>query len=134
MVSAQGIWSAYEKNASPPYLQGKKDPDMIQSSPSDRHHYMVVAHPCESSLNPVVREVLHFAHSHGHTPYEVQNPSRSEIINDGSREQRTGQHTNDEFERPAAIGCVDLGSVGTTAGLWICGLLLPSVEAGDIDP
>ena len=48
--------------------------------------------------------------------------------------QRVEQHTNDELDRSATIGCVDLGSADTTAGLRIRELLLPLVEAAEIVP
>ena len=48
--------------------------------------------------------------------------------------QRIGQHTNDELERSAAIGCDGLGSVGTTAGFGVWDLLLPLVGAAEIVP
>jgi hypothetical protein len=48
--------------------------------------------------------------------------------------QTIGRHTSDELECRAAIGCVDLGSVGKTACLEIRVLLLPSVEVADIVP
>lgn len=47
---------------------------MIQGSPSGNHRY--IAHSRESSLNPVVREILRFVHSDGYTPYGIQKPFR----------------------------------------------------------
>jgi hypothetical protein len=67
-------------------------------------------------------------------PIRFSNLLRLRQSTTGHAKQRVEQHTDVEFERPAIIGWVTLGSVGTTVGLGIWGLLMLSVEVADIVP
>ena len=65
----------------PPCPRSEGDPDATQYSPFGSRHYITVVHSCESSLKPVVRQALHFAHSDGHIPCKAQKSSPPETIN-----------------------------------------------------